>query len=42
MKNSTWMTTAMAWCLAWGNEKTPQFDLAVLRQMQEALSKGIS
>ncbi|MBI1240415.1 type III-B CRISPR-associated protein Cas10/Cmr2 [Umezakia ovalisporum] len=40
MKNSTWMTTAMAWCLAWGNEKTPQFDLAVLRQMQEALNQG--
>ena len=34
------ITTALAWCLAWGNERQPQFSLDVLRQMRKALKKG--
>ncbi len=29
----------IAWCLAWGGDRQPQFDLAVLRQMRDALLK---
>ncbi|MTJ51694.1 type III-B CRISPR-associated protein Cas10/Cmr2 [Anabaena sp. UHCC 0253] len=33
--------TAISWCLAWGNDRKPQFDITVLREMQKALrSKG--
>lgn len=31
---------AIAWCLAWGNERQPQFDLTVLREMCKALRTG--
>ena len=34
------MTTAIAWCLAWGKDKTPQFDLPVLQQMHQALEES--
>ena len=40
MQDTSYMTIAIAWCLAWGNEKTPEFDLPVLQQMQQALSAG--
>jgi CRISPR-associated protein Cmr2 len=40
MEDTSSMTIAIAWCLAWGNEKTPEFDLPVLQQMQQALSAG--
>ncbi|MBW4641473.1 MAG: type III-B CRISPR-associated protein Cas10/Cmr2 [Goleter apudmare HA4340-LM2] len=31
---------AIAWCLAWGDEREPQYSLEVLRQMREALTTG--
>ncbi|MEI6442925.1 MAG: type III-B CRISPR-associated protein Cas10/Cmr2 [Nostocales cyanobacterium ELA583] len=31
---------AIAWCLAWGNERQPQFDIKVLQEMCEALRNG--
>jgi CRISPR-associated protein Cmr2 len=31
---------AIAWCLAWGDEREPQYSLEVLRQMREALNQG--
>ncbi|WP_414575493.1 type III-B CRISPR-associated protein Cas10/Cmr2 [Anabaena sp. CCY 9402-a] len=31
---------AISWCLAWGNQREPRFDLAVLQQMREALMEG--
>lgn len=34
------ITTALAWCLAWGNQRQPQFDLTVLQQMRQALNDG--
>ncbi|WP_414529047.1 type III-B CRISPR-associated protein Cas10/Cmr2 [Nodularia chucula] len=40
MTNTNSITIAIAWCLAWGNQKKPQFDLPVLQQMQQALKKG--
>jgi len=30
----------IAWCLAWGEGRKPQFDLSILQQMQEALYQG--
>jgi len=36
--NST--TTALSWCLAWGDRREPQFDLEVLRAMRQALTNG--
>ena len=36
--NST--TIAISWCLAWGNERKPQFDIAVLGKMCQALRNG--
>ncbi|MGH8000185.1 MAG: type III-B CRISPR-associated protein Cas10/Cmr2 [Brasilonema sp.] len=32
------ITTAISWCLAWGDEREPKFDIAVLKQMQRALN----
>lgn len=32
------ITTAIAWCLAWGEDKQPQFDITVLQQMRQALN----
>lgn len=42
MTNSTFnsITTALSWCLAWGDRCEPQFDLAVLQNMRQALSDG--
>jgi CRISPR-associated protein Cmr2 len=37
-KNS--VIIAIAWCLAWGEKKTPQFDLSILTQMRQALQEG--
>ncbi|MBD2415376.1 hypothetical protein FACHB389_18235 [Nostoc calcicola FACHB-389] len=34
------VSIAIAWCLAWGDEKKPQHDLPVLQQMRQALNKG--
>ena len=34
------VTVAIAWCLAWGEERQPHFDLSVLQQMREALLDG--
>ncbi|MFB2974743.1 type III-B CRISPR-associated protein Cas10/Cmr2 [Microseira sp. BLCC-F43] len=31
------MTIALSWCLAWGEQRQPQFELAVLQQMRDAL-----
>ncbi len=31
---------AIAWCLAWGDQREPQFDLLVLQQMRKALKSG--
>lgn len=31
---------AIAWCLAWGKGRQPQFDLSVLQQMRQALNEG--
>ncbi|HYW19417.1 MAG TPA: type III-B CRISPR-associated protein Cas10/Cmr2 [Nodularia sp. (in: cyanobacteria)] len=40
MTNTNSITIAIAWCLAWGEKKKPQFDLPVLQQMQQALKLG--
>jgi len=34
------ITMALAWCLAWGNLRKPQFDLEVLRSMRQSLNNG--
>ncbi|MGB7442192.1 MAG: type III-B CRISPR-associated protein Cas10/Cmr2 [Coleofasciculaceae cyanobacterium] len=34
------ITVAIAWCLAWGDKRKPQFDLSVLQQMRQALNEG--
>ncbi|MCP2727932.1 type III-B CRISPR-associated protein Cas10/Cmr2 [Limnofasciculus baicalensis] len=34
------MTIAIAWCLAWGEGRLPQFDLSVLQEMRRALHHG--
>ncbi|MUG98261.1 type III-B CRISPR-associated protein Cas10/Cmr2 [Scytonema sp. UIC 10036] len=34
------ITTAISWCLAWGNKREPNFDLPVLQQMRHALQTG--
>jgi len=34
------ITTAITWCLAWGDKREPQFDLSVLQHMRQALSEG--
>jgi CRISPR-associated protein Cmr2 len=31
------LSIAIAWCLAWGEEKEPQHELALLQQMRRAL-----
>ncbi|MCL1466526.1 type III-B CRISPR-associated protein Cas10/Cmr2 [Argonema galeatum] len=38
--NSHNITTAIAWCLAWGDKQEPDFDLTVLQQMRQALIEG--
>lgn len=34
------MEIALAWCLAWGERREPQFGLSVLQQMRQALKNG--
>ncbi|MDJ0615364.1 MAG: type III-B CRISPR-associated protein Cas10/Cmr2 [Calothrix sp. MO_192.B10] len=34
------ISIGIAWCLAWGEEKIPKYDLEVLQRMREALGKG--
>ncbi|MFP5274917.1 type III-B CRISPR-associated protein Cas10/Cmr2 [Coleofasciculus sp.] len=34
------LTIGIAWCLAWGERREPQFDLSILQQMREALLQG--
>lgn len=34
------ITIAIAWCLAWGEQRQPQFDLSVLQQMRQAMQEG--
>jgi CRISPR-associated protein Cmr2 len=34
------VSIAISWCLAWGNERKPQFEITVLRDMCEALRNG--
>ncbi|MFP4122275.1 type III-B CRISPR-associated protein Cas10/Cmr2 [Coleofasciculus sp.] len=34
------LTIGIAWCLAWGEGREPQFDLSILQQMREALLQG--
>jgi CRISPR-associated protein Cmr2 len=34
------ITTAIAWCLTWGEKREPQFDLTILQQMRQALNHG--
>ncbi|MEA5573539.1 type III-B CRISPR-associated protein Cas10/Cmr2 [Calothrix sp. UHCC 0171] len=34
------ISIGIAWCLAWGEEKTPKYGLDILQQMREALQKG--
>ncbi|ARV60597.1 type III-B CRISPR-associated protein Cas10/Cmr2 [Nostocales cyanobacterium HT-58-2] len=34
------ITTAISWCLAWGDKREPNFDIAVLQQMRQALNDG--
>lgn len=41
MQNTSSITTAIAWCLAWGDQRQPQFDLSVLQQMRQALNDGV-
>src|SRR4028118_323442 len=34
------VATGIAWCLAWGDRRKPQFDIGVLREMRRALNSG--
>jgi CRISPR-associated protein Cmr2 len=34
------VSIAIAWCLAWGNERKSQFDVTVLQEMREVLRNG--
>ncbi|GAB1541006.1 hypothetical protein NUACC21_36750 [Scytonema sp. NUACC21] len=34
------ITIAISWCLAWGDKREPNFDLAVLQQTRQALQTG--
>jgi len=34
------IATGIAWCLAWGDKRKPQFDISVLREMRRALNSG--
>ncbi|MDF2387429.1 type III-B CRISPR-associated protein Cas10/Cmr2 [Nostoc ellipsosporum NOK] len=40
MENTHSITIAIAWCLAWGDGREPNHDLAVLQQMRQALNEG--
>jgi CRISPR-associated protein Cmr2 len=34
------ISIGIAWCLAWGEDKEPKYDLEILQRMREALEKG--
>ncbi|MEB3217902.1 MAG: type III-B CRISPR-associated protein Cas10/Cmr2 [Nostocales cyanobacterium 94392] len=34
------ISIGIAWCLAWGEEKKPKYDLEILKRMREALQEG--
>ncbi|MEG4505010.1 type III-B CRISPR-associated protein Cas10/Cmr2 [Microcoleus sp. F6_B4] len=34
------IATGIAWCLAWGDRREPQFEIGVLREMRRALNSG--
>jgi CRISPR-associated protein Cmr2 len=34
------IATGIAWCLAWGDKRKPQFDISVLQEMRRALNSG--
>lgn len=34
------LSVGIAWCLAWGEQRQPQFELPVLQQMRQALNEG--
>jgi CRISPR-associated protein Cmr2 len=40
MENPSSVMIAIAWCLAWGEERSPKYNLAVLQQMRQALKDG--
>ena len=39
---SCWSAIAIgiAWCLAWGDKRKPQFEISVLQEMRRALNSG--
>lgn len=39
-KSFTDISIGIAWCLAWGNQLKPQFDLSILQQMRQSLTVG--
>lgn len=40
MEKMSSVSVAIAWCLAWGNGRQPQFDITVLQKMREALNQN--
>jgi CRISPR-associated protein Cmr2 len=40
MGNASSITTAIAWCLAWGDKREPQYKLEILQKMRQALNDG--
>ncbi|TBR58423.1 type III-B CRISPR-associated protein Cas10/Cmr2 [Westiellopsis prolifica IICB1] len=40
VNNPNSITTAICWCLAWGDKKQPEFPLSMLQQMRQALNEG--
>ncbi len=40
LENPSSVMIAIAWCLAWGDQGKPKYDLAVLQQMRQALKDG--
>ncbi|MGF2013968.1 type III-B CRISPR-associated protein Cas10/Cmr2 [Nostoc sp. DedVER01b] len=40
MENPSSMMIAIAWCLAWGEERSPKYNLEILQQMRQALKDG--
>ncbi|MEH2265931.1 type III-B CRISPR-associated protein Cas10/Cmr2 [Nostoc sp.] len=40
MENPSSVMIAIAWCLAWGEERSPKYNLELLQQMRQALKDG--
>jgi CRISPR-associated protein Cmr2 len=40
MENPSSVMIAIAWCLAWGEERSPKYNLEILQQMRQALKDG--